>query len=132
MQEGTFWRRSLWKKAGGKLEEVPYSMDLKLWQSFSEHEKLYCVHACLASYRLNPDRKNNDSHQSYYQEINSWMPEKISLVGKILWRQIAKMAHHAKLSPAIYYDQEKLEWCFRKNLFDVESFKLLSNTPPGE
>jgi len=123
MQEGTFWRRSLWDKVGGKLEEVPYSMDLKLWQSFAEYEQLYCVHACLASYRLNSDRKNNDTHQNYYQEINAWMPEKLSLFGKIIWRQLAKIAHHAKLSSAIYYDQEKLKWYFRKNLFSIMSFE---------
>lgn len=123
IQEGTFWRRSLWDKAGGKLKEVSYSMDLKLWQSFAEHEQLYCVHACLASYRLNYDRKNNDSHRNYYQEINSLTPKKVNLVGKIVWRQIAKIAHHAKLSPAIYYDQEKLKWYFRKNLFHNMSFE---------
>ena len=78
MQEGTFWRRSLWNKTGAKLAEIPYSMDLKLWQSFAEYERIYCVHACLASYRLNSDRKNNDNHQNYYREINAWMPEKLS------------------------------------------------------
>jgi glycosyltransferase involved in cell wall biosynthesis len=130
MQEGTFWRGSLWNKAGGSLAKAHYSMDLKLWQSFAEHSQLYCVHACLASYRLNPNRKNNDNHQKYYQEINSWVPEKVSLVGKIIWRQIAFWAHHLKLSPAIYYDQEKLKWCFRKNLFQIKSFKLFSNTSP--
>ena len=132
MQEGTFWRRSLWDKAGGKLAEVPYSMDMKLWQSFAKYESLYPVHACLASYRLNPNRKNNDGHRKYYQEINAWMPNKISLVGKIMWRQLAKLAHHAKISPAIYYDQEKLKWFFRKNLFKVKTFKLLSDSSPGD
>lgn len=132
MQEGTFWRRSLWGKAGGKLAEVPYSMDLKLWQSFAKYSPLYCVHACLASYRLNPNRKNNDNHRKYYQEINAWIPEKVSLVGKIIWRQIAKFAYHAKLSSAIYYDQEKLQWYFRKNLFEVKSLELLSDVSPGK
>lgn len=127
MQEGTFWRRSLWEKAGGKLEEIPYSMDLKLWQSFAEHEKLYCVHACLASYRLNPDRKNNDHHRKYYQEIGSRMPERIALLGKVVWRQLAKIAHYTKVSPAIFYDQKKLQWYFRKNLFKKNPFKILKS-----
>jgi len=130
MQEGAFWRRSLWNKAGGGLAEVPYSMDLKLWQSFAKHERLYCVEACLASYRLNPNRKNNDNHQKYYREINAWVPEKISLIGKIAWRQIAKLANHTKINPSIYYDQDKLQWQFRKNLFEVKTFKLLSDSLP--
>lgn len=125
MQEGTFWRRSLWKKTGGKLDEVPYSMDLKLWQSFAEHEQLYCIQACLASYRLNPNRKNNDNHHNYYKEINAWVPESISLLGKVIWRQVSKVTNHLKLSPAVYYDQKKLNWYFRKNIFEIRSFKLL-------
>jgi glycosyltransferase involved in cell wall biosynthesis len=130
MQEGTFWRRSLWKKTGGKLAEVPYSMDMKLWQSFAKHTQLYCVQTCWASYRLNPNRKNNDNHKKYYKEMKALLPEKISLIGKIIWRQIAKIANHSKLFPAIYFDQNKLEWRFRKNLFNVKTFELLSHTRP--
>ena len=130
MQEGTFWRRSLWEKAGGKLLEVPYSMDMKLWQSFAKHSELYSVQACLASYRLNPNRKNNDNHKKYYNEMRALVPEKISLFGKIIWRQIAKFANHSKFFPSIYFDQKKLVWCFRKNLFNVKTFELLSNIPP--
>lgn len=130
MQEGTFWRRSIWEKSGGKLAEVPYSMDMKLWQSFAQHSSLYCVQACLASYRLNPNRKNNDNHKKYYHEMRALVPEKISLIGKIIWRQIAKLANHSKLFPAIYFDQNKLTWCFRKNLFNVKTFELPGNTLP--
>lgn len=130
MQEGTFWRRSLWEKAGGKLMEVPYSMDMKLWQEFAKHAQLYSVQACFASYRLNKNRKNNDNHQKYYKEMKALLPEKVSLVGKIIWRQIAKIANHSKLFPSIYFDQQKLTWTFRKNLFTVKTFKLLGNTKP--
>jgi glycosyltransferase involved in cell wall biosynthesis len=127
MQEGTFWRRSLWEKAGGKLDEVPYSMDMKLWQRFAKYAKLYCVEACLASYRLNPNRKNNDQHQNYYKEMNDKLPKFIALPIKITWRQIAKIAHHTKLSPSIYFDQKELSWYFRKNLFITKSFQLINN-----
>lgn len=127
MQEGTFWRRSLWNKAGGKLIEVPYTMDMKLWQSFAKHAQLYSVESCLASYRLNPQRKNNDGHYHYYQEMNDHLPKIIAIVGKTIWRQIAKFAHFFKLSPSIYFDQEKLVWKFRKNLFEVKTFKLLGD-----
>lgn len=130
MQEGTFWRRSLWKKAGGKLAEVPYSMDMKLWQEFAKHSQLYTVEACLASYRLNPLRKNNDEHKNYYLEMNDHLPNFLALPLKILWRQIAKFAHRSKLSSSIYFDQTELVWKFRKNLFEVKAFELLGNTKP--
>lgn len=130
MQEGTFWRRSLWEKAGGKLAEIPYSMDMKLWQKFAKYSKLYCVEACLASYRLNPDRKNNDEHKNYYKEMGAWFPKPIAAIGKIFWRQIAKLAHHSKLFPSIYFDQKDLTWKFRKNLSEVKTFQLLGNRRP--
>jgi len=127
MQEGTFWRRSLWDKAGGKLIEVPYTMDMKLWQNFAKHAQLYSVESCLASYRLNPQRKNNDGHYHYYQEMDDHLPKIVAVVGKIMWRQVAKIAHFCGLSPSIYFDQEKLVWKFRKNLFKVKTFQLLSD-----
>lgn len=130
MQEGTFWRRSLWKKAGGKLAEVPYTMDMQLWQNFARYTPLYCVEACLASYRLNPNRKNNDNHRRYYQEMGDTLPALIAAIGKIIWRQITKIAHHSGLTPRIYFDQNSLEWKFRKNLFEVKTFKLLSDSQP--
>lgn len=126
MQEGTFWRRSLWEKIGGKLDEVPYSMDMRLWKKFAKFTPLYCVETCLASYRLNPHRKNNDNHQKYYQEINDRWPKNLAILIKFFWRQIAKIAHHSKLKPSIYYDQNKSCWKFRKNLFKIKTFKLLS------
>lgn len=127
MQEGTFWRRSLWNKAGGKLVEVPYTMDMKLWQSFAKYARLYSVESCLASYRLNPQRKNSDGHYHYYQEMNDHLPKIIATIGKTIWRQIAKLAHFFRLSPSIYFDQEKLVWKFRKNLFEVKTFQLLGD-----
>lgn len=132
MQEGTFWRRSLWEKAGGKLQEVPYTMDMKLWQEFAEHTPLYCVEACLASYRLNPERKNNDGHRHYYQEMNDTLPKILGIpllatFIKIIWRQIAKLAHHSQLKPRIYFDQTQLTWKFHKSLFKVKTFQLLRN-----
>lgn len=132
MQEGTFWRRSLWDKSGGKLAEVPYSMDMKLWQSFAKYTRPYVVETNLAAYRLNPARKNNDSHQKYYQEINAWVPEKISLVGKFFWRQVVKIAHYTNLIPSIYFSQTELKWYFRKNLFQIYSLKLLGNISPRQ
>lgn len=130
MQEGTFWRRSLWKKAGGKLAEVPYTMDMKLWQSFAKHAPLYLVEAGLASYRLNPDRKNNDQHNNYYKEMNDHWPQPIAAGIKFIWRQIAKLAHLLRLVPKIYFDQNTLQWKFRRNLLTVETIQLLGNSSP--
>src|SRR5258708_21310795 len=54
-QESTFWRRSLWELAGGKLStEVRAEGDSELWVRFFRHARLYSVNALIGRYRL-PD-----------------------------------------------------------------------------
>ncbi len=131
MQEGTFWRRSLWEKTGGKVDEQShFAMDVKLWQSFAKFSPLHYVEASLASYRLNPNRKSNDDHKKCYQEMSLRMPSLLSVLIKVIWRQIEKIAHASKLFPSIYFDQKSLVWKFHKNLFEVKTFQLLSDTKP--
>lgn len=127
MQEGTFWRRSLWEKTGNNLMEVPYTMDMKLWQKFACHSPLTLVEASLAAYRLNPNRKNNDGHRKYYLEMNDQWPPLVSVGIKFLWRQISKIAHTLHIAPKVYFDQNKLEWKFRKNILTIKTFKLLGD-----
>ena len=41
-QESTFWRRSLWEKAGGKIDaSLQLGGDFELWAKFYEHADLY-------------------------------------------------------------------------------------------
>jgi len=52
-QDSVFWRRTLWNKAGGFLDEsYPLMCDGELWTRFFLHEKLYYVHASLSGYRV--------------------------------------------------------------------------------
>ena len=61
MQEGTFWRRSLFEKAGGKVDEQShYAMDVKLWQNFAKHAPLYYVRTSLAAYRLRSEEHTSE------------------------------------------------------------------------
>lgn len=52
-QESTFWRRSLWEKAGGFVShEFGSAGDFELWARFYEHAELYGVEIPLAGFRL--------------------------------------------------------------------------------
>jgi glycosyltransferase involved in cell wall biosynthesis len=56
MQEATYWRRSLWDKAGGYVDASKrYVSDFELWVRFFRHAKLYPVDALIAGYRAHPD-----------------------------------------------------------------------------
>lgn len=51
-QESVFWRRSLWEKAGSKVDtELKYAGDLELWLRFFRHEKLFVTSALLGGFR---------------------------------------------------------------------------------
>jgi len=52
-QESTFFRRSLWEKAGGKLDDsYIQAFDSELWSRFFLHAEHYHVNTLLGAYRL--------------------------------------------------------------------------------
>jgi hypothetical protein len=52
-QESTFWRRSLWEKAGGYVDSSRrMASDFELWTRFFRHAQLYPVNAVIAGYRM--------------------------------------------------------------------------------
>jgi hypothetical protein len=55
-QESTFWRRSLWERAGGHVDDSQRSAsDFELWVRFFRHAKLYSVDALIGGFRSHPD-----------------------------------------------------------------------------
>ena len=68
-QESTFWKRSLWEKAGGCInEEYKFSIDTDLWARFFLHERLYHLNSIIAS-------KNNSINDDVSFSL-SFIPEK--------------------------------------------------------
>ena len=55
-QESTFWRRSLWEKAGSRTESsCRHGADFELWVRFFRHAKLYPVDAFIGGFRPHGD-----------------------------------------------------------------------------
>lgn len=69
-QESTFWRRSLWDKAGGKLD-LNYSLagDFDLWMRFFRHETLYFTKKELSAFRRREGQKSEDT-SNYIAQAN--------------------------------------------------------------
>lgn len=60
-QESTFWRRSLWERAGGRLDtSVTLAADFELWARFYQYAELHGVRALLSGFRL---RSNQNTHR---------------------------------------------------------------------
>jgi hypothetical protein len=72
-QESTFWRRSLWDRAGGRVEDARRSAsDFELWVRFFRFAKLYPVDALIGGFRSHPDSlglRNLEECHAIHEEI---------------------------------------------------------------
>lgn len=72
-QESTFWRRSLWERAGAHMDSSRRNgADFELWVRFFRHAKLYPVDALIGGFRAHGDSLGltnlddvHDTHDAY-------------------------------------------------------------------
>lgn len=74
-QESTFWRRSLWEKAGGAVSTLYRAEgDYELWVRFFRYAQLYTVDALIGGYRTHEDALSSSDIARYNrvcQEISA-------------------------------------------------------------
>jgi glycosyltransferase involved in cell wall biosynthesis len=78
-QESTFWRKSLWQKAGRKLNALHYALDYELWKRFAQHAELIPLSIPLGAFRAHPQQKTHSINR-YYEEANIHLPAFIRLI----------------------------------------------------
>lgn len=65
-QESTYWRRSLWERAGGELStKYRAEGDFELWVRFFRHARLHSVNALIAGYRHHDDSLSHSDIGNY-------------------------------------------------------------------
>jgi len=68
-QESVFWRRGLWERAGGGLDQtLTYAADLDLWLRFFELAPLYHVETLLGGFRVHDERLGKAGDDLYGRE----------------------------------------------------------------
>lgn len=68
MQETTFWKRSLYDRAGGFINtNYKLASDYELWVRFSNYEILYSINTLLGAFRQHPTQLSSDN-QGYEDE----------------------------------------------------------------
>lgn len=79
-QESTFWRRSLWEKAGATLDtRLRYAADFELWLRFFRHAELYSIKSLLSGFRFrSANQISQDFHQEYIQEVLNAIEKEVS------------------------------------------------------
>jgi glycosyltransferase involved in cell wall biosynthesis len=81
-QEGMFWRRSLWERAGGFIDEkLCLAGDLELWSRFFMHAELYYVNSVLGTFRMRNQNQKSLEHLDEYnreaQQVLSQLPASV-------------------------------------------------------
>ena len=70
-QESTFWRKSLWERAGGRVDSSYRDVgDFELWVRFFRHARLYSVDCLIAGYRFHPDAISHAGREAYDRRCN--------------------------------------------------------------
>ncbi|WP_194467090.1 glycosyltransferase family 2 protein [Bradyrhizobium sp. CCBAU 53340] len=71
-QESTFWRRSLWEQAGGRLDtNYRLAGDFDLWARFFEYTELYSVDVPIGCFRRHADQRTSTSFANYLEEAKA-------------------------------------------------------------
>lgn len=135
-QESTFWRRSLWEKAGGYVDaSLKLFSDCELWARFFRYASLYTVGTLIGGYRCHQDSlgsQNVDKMQRIENEIIEaelklvwWgvflksfrrINAAIQLVPKVrgVWNLSLKRVPALNLSPVIMWDEKKQKWIMKR------------------
>lgn len=72
MQEVTYWRRSLWEQAGGRMDTgLKTAGDFELWARFWEHAELATLDALVGGYRMHAETKSSAQYESYLSEARA-------------------------------------------------------------
>lgn len=70
-QESVFWKRSLWEKAGNRLDlNYRFAADFELWTRFFQYAKLYSVNTILGGFRLHGAQLSIEQMNKYEEEVN--------------------------------------------------------------
>ncbi len=77
-QEGTFWTRALWEKAGAYMHPThQMAGDLELWARFFRYAQLHTVDTLLGSFRHQPEQKTKKVIEQYYAEAEQTLDYEI-------------------------------------------------------
>jgi hypothetical protein len=92
MQEGCFWRRSLYEKVGGISVDWPFAGDYELWLRFADHTDLVVTTALLGGFNhtgKNRSQLNPDRWQEEVDAIRQRIPAPLRTMGDRLVRRRA-------------------------------------------
>ncbi len=113
-QESTFWRRSLWQRAGGSLDvSLQVAADFELWARFFQHADLYGVSALLGGFRAHGNQKSINFRKEYMLEAKQVLRAR----GRWPCGRIEKVVRGAIWKVFRQYSLAQIPLCIRAILF---------------
>jgi glycosyltransferase involved in cell wall biosynthesis len=99
-QESTFWRRSLWERAGGRMDDgLRRAADFELWARFFRHAELLAVAVPLGCFRFQQESITSTELDSYHAECRTVLrrcgrgiPSRIELAARRVVRLLPRRA----------------------------------------
>lgn len=71
-QESTFWRRSLWVEAGGRVDDsLKLAGDFELWFRFFQFTRLYYVNIPIGAWRKRDGQLSGNLMSEYLEEVSA-------------------------------------------------------------
>ncbi len=81
-QESTFWRRSIWEKAGGYVSTTyKLASDFDLWSRFYLHSNLFGTTSPLGGFRYQENQKSYQNQEQYLREAKESLATMQTLLG---------------------------------------------------
>ena len=92
-QESTFWRRSLWDRAGGYLD-TSYSLaaDFELWARFYKYTDLVGVKTPLGGFRVHPDQQTASARDVYIDQAKRALRHHGGITSSVLGALIRRIS----------------------------------------
>ncbi len=76
-QESTYWKRSLWQKAGASMTvKYKYAGELELWNRFFKYGTLYAPNCLIGGFRMRTKNQlSSDKSEEYFNEVQCILKE---------------------------------------------------------
>jgi glycosyltransferase involved in cell wall biosynthesis len=117
-QEGSYWSRELWERAGGQLDtSLTLAADYELWCRFADHADLYGAAVLLAGFRKHPQQKTATSMLRYIDEMKlcrvrrGWAGTERHWLTRGIKRRLARFIYSVERDRnRVMYDLDDLRW----------------------
>jgi glycosyltransferase involved in cell wall biosynthesis len=117
-QESTFWKRSLWEKAGSRLNTaLKYAGDFELWLRFFDHARLYALNTALGAFRLRSENQLSlDRIEDYHKEAEAEITKKLNSLSADEKEKLSIISAPPKFSDKLKYFRVRREMKIREIL----------------